>query len=556
MDGTQITTSVSTTTTANGGTITATTQDIAPPTTTGDDGTADVPLVKDSAGNSLLEVGLPTGIGMKVSSFSGSNQNVENQVNAAVSSALTAGDPELQQAITEGLSTAFGSSSGTGSPSPIVVRSMSLSINTSVPPDQPIRITGSSNNGQAQALVIDASKLPPGTKLDLSQVKFAVIIGPSTVVGGEGRNIVVGDGSTQFIVLGPDDDVLHGGAGDDVVGSKGGDDQLYGDEGNDTVVGGMGHDLLDGGAGNDWLVGSQSDAGVWQVAQGSNGDVVLTFMPSSTELADGGSVSLRGNFTALAASPIDARLAFAYQTAEWRQTVSDLYLVLAHRLPNLTELNQWVDQGMDAANLAQHAADALLRTLSPHATQAQRATLLLDQTWGSGHATPTLVQTGVDYVNAGGTWGRVLQVLAQYAPARLQQTQANGDTALTQPSTWADSGWASDTGADTLLGGAGNDTLVGGGGDDVLDGGAGTDTAIWAGTASGFVVTLTGTGTDARVALVDTRIGSTDTLQSIEWLSIGGQSFNATPLQSVDAVRHYLATHTDHHLEVVLVGVG
>jgi Ca2+-binding RTX toxin-like protein len=556
VDGTQITTSVSTTTTANGGTITATTQDIAPPTTTGDDGTADVPLVKDSAGNSLLEVGLPTGIGMKVSSFSGSNQNVENQVNAAVSSALTAGDPELQQAITEGLSTAFGSSNGTGSPSPIVVRSMSLSINTSVPPDQPIRITGSSNNGQAQALVIDASKLPPGTKLDLSQVKFAVIIGPSTLVGGEGRNIVVGDGSTQFIVLGPDDDVLHGGAGDDVVGSKGGDDQLYGDEGNDTVVGGMGHDLLDGGAGNDWLVGSQSDAGVWQVAQGSNGDVVLTFMPSSTELADGGSVSLRGNFTALAASPIDARLAFAYQTAEWRQTVSDLYLVLAHRLPNLTELNQWVDQGMDAANLAQHAADALLRTLSPHATQAQRATLLLDQAWGSGHATPTLVQTGVDYVNAGGTWGRVLQVLAQYAPARLQQTQANGDTALTQPSTWADSGWASDTGADTLLGGAGNDTLVGGGGDDVLDGGAGTDTAIWAGTASGFVVTLTGTGTDARVALVDTRIGSTDTLQSIEWLSIGGQSFNATPLQSVDAVRHYLATHTDHHLEVVLVGVG
>lgn len=67
--------------------------------------------------------------------------------------------------------------------------------------------------------------------------------------------MVFADGANQHIVLGADDDTLHGGAGDDYIGSLGGNDRLYGDYGNDTVSGGSGDDRLFGGAGDDLLDG-------------------------------------------------------------------------------------------------------------------------------------------------------------------------------------------------------------------------------------------------------------------------------------------------------------
>lgn len=111
-----------------------------------------------------------------------------------------------------------------------------------------IRLTGGESGG---ALVIDASELPRGTVLNLNDVEFAVIIGPVRLDGGDGRNIVVADGSNQYIVLGEEDDTLDGGAGDDTVGSAGGDDVIDGGSGNDLVFGGAGNDTLDGGDGDD-----------------------------------------------------------------------------------------------------------------------------------------------------------------------------------------------------------------------------------------------------------------------------------------------------------------
>jgi Ca2+-binding RTX toxin-like protein len=111
-----------------------------------------------------------------------------------------------------------------------------------------IGITGGENGG---ALVIDASELPRGTVLNLNDVEFAVIIGPVHLDGGDGRNIVVADGHSQYIMLGEDDDTLDGGAGDDTVGSAGGDDVIDGGSGNDLIFGGEGNDMLDGGDGED-----------------------------------------------------------------------------------------------------------------------------------------------------------------------------------------------------------------------------------------------------------------------------------------------------------------
>ena len=126
-------------------------------------------------------------------------------------------------------------------------------------PATPIVVDGAANNASSnytgdklEALVIDASALPPGTVIELQNVDFAVILGEGVIVrGGNGANVVFGGDGAQNILLGPDDDVLYGGAGDDIVGSEGGADQLFGNAGNDTLFGGAGADILHGGADTD-----------------------------------------------------------------------------------------------------------------------------------------------------------------------------------------------------------------------------------------------------------------------------------------------------------------
>ena len=149
-----------------------------------------------------------------------------------------------------------------------------------------------------------------------------------------------------------------------------------------------------------------------------------------------------------------------------------------------------------------------------------------------------------------------MQVLISHNNLKGTITNADGSLNLTQSWSLADSGWSSDTGADTLLGGAGNDTLVGGRGSDLLDGGDGVDTAVWFGTAANFEVKIVGSGATKDVALLDTFSGEVDIIRNIEQLQIGGVSFDSTRLESLASVDAYLASHTDHHLEVVLVGLA
>jgi len=148
----------------------------------------------------------------------------------------------------------------------VTVRTITFS-NAPADPSVPIIITGALGTGESdpdhplrqEALVIDATHLPPGTILQFDNIEFAIIIGPAHLTGGLGNNFVIGDDSPQYIVLGEGDDILHGGGGDDYIGSHEGDDQLYGDDGNDTVSGGEGNDSLYGGTGDDLLIGGTGD---------------------------------------------------------------------------------------------------------------------------------------------------------------------------------------------------------------------------------------------------------------------------------------------------------
>jgi len=257
VDGTPVQTS----TVQNADGSTTTTQSIAPVSSGRPDnaGTpnpqlADIPLAT-SNGETLLQIGLPTGVGA-------TSQGSEPATSPAalrlqlVTAAGAAGAGGQVDAIDNYLATVPNAGQ-------VVVRTITLATTPGIAPGQPIAITGADGTGEGstthpdrqEALVIDARGLPPGSVIQLDKVEFALIIGAVRVIGGAGQNIASGDGSAQWIVLGPDDDIIHGGGGNDVVGSEGGDDQVFGDAGDDIVFGGAGNDLLSGGTGSDKLNG-------------------------------------------------------------------------------------------------------------------------------------------------------------------------------------------------------------------------------------------------------------------------------------------------------------
>ena len=523
---------------------------------------ADIPLATDSTGAALVQVSLPVGVGLTSSATvtaAGSTAPTLREQLIAASDPRVNDSTQMAQIISNGIDQYVPTVTDS---SQVTVRTITLTVaaGTTTAPSEPIHISGSLGTGESdathplrqEALVIDASHLPAGTVLDLDNVEFAIIIGPATATGGAGRNYVIGDGSAQTIILGPDDDILHGGAGNDVIGSKSGDDQLFGDEGNDTVVGGLGDDHLEGGAGDDLLMGGQSDAGLLSFSQLKN-QLTMNWSPNSTELADSTGWGNTGNHDG--GTPIDPRLGFMYQSTEMRETVTELYHLLLNKLPTVEEMNFWSTLGYTVPQLEQGAANMLLKYVLDIPTQFQ-VKFVMEQLWGAGKVTDAQVQSNTNLINAGGSWGQLIDALIKSDNFKVSLLNADGSMTLTQVSSMADSGWAFDTGADTLLGGAGNDTLIGGRGNDLLDGGDGADIALWYGQASNFELRIVGSGTTKDVALVDTSSGEVDIIRNIEQLQIGGVNFDATRLESVANVEAYLATHTDHHLQVVLVGLG
>ena len=264
--------SVTTTVTTNPEGQTVTTLVVAPvPANRVEDGStanpalADITLAKDSGGAALISVGLPVGVGIESETLSGGSLTLRQMLVGASQARLGEG-AALSQIIQDGIDQYLPT---VIDPAQIALRTLTLK----AAPDavaagtlaQPIVITGAVGTGEAsalhphrgEALVIDARQLPAGAVLQLDNVEFAIVIGNCTVVGGSGRNFVVGDAAAQTIILGAEDDVLHGGGGNDYIGSKGGNDQLYGDAGNDTLSGGKDNDTLHGGSGNDKLYGGQ-----------------------------------------------------------------------------------------------------------------------------------------------------------------------------------------------------------------------------------------------------------------------------------------------------------
>ncbi|PXW83897.1 uncharacterized protein DUF4214, partial [Nitrosomonas sp. Nm84] len=249
---------------------------------------ADIPVIRNSNGDSLLTVSLSAGVGLNVA---GKSQLLN--LPAAIDDLTqriqqkTGSDSALTQEI---IHRAQDFLSTLATDERVTVQAITPSISNDQASGAPIIITGSNiNDDDKQIVIIDARNLPSNTVIQLDNVSFASIIGAVRVVGGNGENFVVGDNQNQNIVLGTDDDILFGSGGNDTVGSLVGNDQTSGDAGDDIVFGGSGNDLLSGGTGNDQLNGGLGFDSAFQEEQLSDYQVeahdgVITLTQSNGEV--------------------------------------------------------------------------------------------------------------------------------------------------------------------------------------------------------------------------------------------------------------------------------
>ena len=243
---------VSTQTAADGSTITTITPVTANRTddpNTPNSGLADIPLIIAPNGQPIVQVSLPVGVGLQSQGQANALKGGAALTELALRIQAVSGNAQL-------LSNGQSFMEGVDASTPLHVQTITVSTGTGFNPAVPLVISGSSlpQDGK-QAIVLDARALPSGSVIQVDNIDFIVVIGNVRLIGGAGQNMAAGDDSAQWIVLGADDDVLHGGGGNDTVGSKGGNDQVYGDAGDDIVFGGAGNDLLSGGSGSDRLNG-------------------------------------------------------------------------------------------------------------------------------------------------------------------------------------------------------------------------------------------------------------------------------------------------------------
>jgi Ca2+-binding RTX toxin-like protein len=113
-------------------------------------------------------------------------------------------------------------------------------------------LLGSFNVSEVTSIRVDAGKGRDNVVID------AAVNIDATLLGGHGKDTLVGGSGNDTLDGGRGKDVLSGGAGDDRLDGGRSKDVLSGGAGDDTLVGGNGKDTLDGGDGNDSLTGDRS----------------------------------------------------------------------------------------------------------------------------------------------------------------------------------------------------------------------------------------------------------------------------------------------------------
>jgi Ca2+-binding RTX toxin-like protein len=250
------------------------------------------------------------------------------------------------------------------------------------------------------------------------------------------------------------DDILRGLAGDDELQGREGADVLEGGAGTDRLFGQAGDDYLDGGAGDDTLYG-EAGADTYRFGVGSGNDTVV----EPTDAAAIDRVELVGLNAA------DVSLTFSSNNL--------LVTVIA---------------GGDRLTVRDHFVSTT--------SGIERLVFANGETWDRNQINANLPP--------GGT------------PGNDTLTGTAGDDVL-QGLAGNDALYGGD-GIDTLRGGPGDDLLRGGNGNDILYGDAGTDTASFAGSRGGFVISR------SEGNIVVTGEGADESFDSVEFLQFSDRT--------------------------------
>ncbi|MBJ7549949.1 DUF4347 domain-containing protein [Marinomonas ostreistagni] len=521
---------------------------------------ADISL--HSTGNNgsqvVTTVSLPTGVG--ITTRSSSTANAQNSVDNLIALIEDSAQDEEDLAEMENSGSSF--LAALDDVDNLWVNQVTLTNDGSASSSNTIRISGSSDDSYQEALVIDTRELPAGTILDLNDIEFAVIVGTNvTIRGGEGANIVYAGENAQNIVLGAEDDELHGGAGDDIVGSKGGDDLLYGDSGNDTVVGGVGDDTLNGGIGDDLIQGAQQDNGELIFSLNSEGVITTLYTPNELDLSDSSleSISFSGDWYSQASyvnegqvyaldtsSSIDSLLqandqfAFLAVDSTRLKTLAILKKVFDGELYTVAELNEVATSSTTLLEYAEQAVNDWreLTSISESDDIENQVLSLLDTFWRYISITREDIDTGVSFIESGGSWEALLLDIVASNYSNYVLYGGTGIMQLAQATELESSGLQQDVGDDVLYGGAGDDTLVGGHGSDYVDGGDGVDVAVQSRASSDYQLVLTSEG-ELSLVYQDGGYTEQDTLVDIEQVSFSDSTvdFFASNLSSSELLQ-------------------
>lgn len=465
----------------------------------GNNSVADIPLVS-SGGATVLSAQVPVGYGLAVSGAAAPKTagNSLTDLIRAIQAHTVPGSSD--QAALAGGGTGF--VADLPAATPLLVQTIVPGAAAGVPAGgEPLVIIG--NEAAAgtpmTALVIDARGLPAGSALQLQNVEFAAIIGAVKVTGGAGSQHVWGDSSAQTIVLGADDDVLHGGAGDDVIGSAGGNDVLDGGADDDIVFGGIGNDSLLGGSGDDLLQGGRSDMGQWDFYLTSAGQVVGRHNTVLVDAAAHETLSAGEMDTAL------AELGFVTADQSTLKTLSLLYHAAFHRAPDLAGLNHWAGTAASTDQLVQSFMQTpeWLNGMGKLSNQ-DLVQQLYQNTLGHAASTGQLGEWVNKLDSNAVSRADIFRELALSSEHHAARSSTFG-VALGSDNLTVDRGWIADSGDDVLQGGTGNDTLVGG---------DGIDTAVFGATLAEYKLLLSANG---EIKVAEARAGGeVDVIQQIE----------------------------------------
>jgi len=483
---------------------------------------ADIPLGLSAAGGApatQLTVSLPTGTGLVASGATTllSNSQALQDLILRIESRTQSGSDT--QADMTGQGGGFLSQLGTD----VKLQTKTLVL-SSVPGAgaASIEILGSSaappaggSNATAIGIVIDASQLPGGSMLTLNDVDFAAVVGAVTVRGGSGRNFVSGDGASQNIMLGAEDDFLSGGAGNDFIGSMGGNDTLDGGADNDLAAGGADNDVLRGGTGSDMLQGGRSDTGGWQFLVSASGQ--LTAQHDHAVFA-------AGQLETVLASELSGTakgLAFLAGGSSALVDVALLYGAL-ERAPDLAGLDFWAQRGLSPLDVAQGILQSAEWQAANGAQSDSAFVAGLYQHLLGRAAEAAGQQYWEGWLAQGMSRAQVLLGVALSPEHRALALTAQGYT-VGSGSVAREQGWFAGSGDDRLDGGAGGDTLAGG---------DGADTAVYGGAQASYRFLL---GVDGQLKLGDKANADIDTLSSIEAAAFSDATLDLAFLQAPQA---------------------